>query len=213
MAKPRSFVLTGAKGATPCRARMSLTSARKQETREAILAAATELSAEGIVPGVPEAAQRAGVSRATAYRHFPSREFLIVEMALPVSELRAALASVGRDDPVRRIAAVVRTVAEWCFEHELVLREMLRVALSGDKRNYQRPNTRMELIARHLEPLRSQITAADYHRLSLALALLIGIEPLAVTQDIAGLSREEALDTLEWTAAQLVRASLITSSP
>lgn len=187
-----------------------MTAASKLKTRQAILKAATEIAALGRAPTVAEAAGRAGVSRATAYRHFPSREFLIVELALPVQELRTALAQAGRLNPERRIAAMVRTIATWVYDHQLALREMLRASLvSGDAgRGYRRPTTRLELIAHELEPMRALLSPGEYRRLSMALALLIGIEPVVVLQDLAGLSREETIETLVWAATRLMESSL-----
>ena len=47
-----------------------------------------------------------------------------------------------------------------------------------------------------------------YAKLSNALTLLMGIDPVVVMRDIAGVSREEALDTLEWCGRTLVEAAL-----
>lgn len=205
VALPPAFV-----AAAPVVASRSLTASSKLKTRQAILRAATEIAALGRAPTVAEAAERAGVSRATAYRHFPSREFLIVELALPVQELRTALAQAGRLNPERRIGAMVRTIAAWVYDHQLALREMLRASLAQDGagHGYQRPTTRMELIAHELEPMRALLSPGEYRRLSMALAVLIGIEPVVVLQDMAGLSREETVETLVWAATRLTESSL-----
>ena len=49
-------------------------------------------------------------------------------------------------------------------------------------------------------------------RLSKALTLLMGIDPIVALTDIAGASRKEALDTLEWTARTLVEGALRSGS-
>ena len=167
------------------------------------------MAAEGLPPSVADVAERAGISRATAYRYFPSREFLVVEMALPIDQLRAALSQAGHDDPARRIAAMIRTVAEWSYDHQLVLREMLRVSLVQGAANpeYHRPNTRLELIARELKPIQAQLTPAAFKKLSTALTLLLGIECIVVLQDMARVSRGEAIDTLVWMASNLVNSA------
>lgn len=184
--------------------------AQRFKTRQAILRAASEMTAAGLIPGVAEAAERAGVSRATAYRHFPSREFLVVEMALPIQQLREALLQAGQSDPARRIGAMVRTIAVWSFDHQLVLREMLRVSLAPEqeRQGYVRPNTRLELIAHQLKPMRSLMSRGDYRRLSTALTLIMGIEPVIVLQDMAQASRTEAIDTLVWIATRLMQSTL-----
>src|ERR687883_1696561 len=55
---------------------------QKRRTREAILAAAVELVEQGQSPTVAEVADAALVSRATAYRYFPTQEYLLFEAAL-----------------------------------------------------------------------------------------------------------------------------------
>lgn len=44
-------------------------------------------------------------------------------------------------------------------------------------------------------------------RLALAIRTTIGIEALVWLTDVAGLSREEALKTMRWSAAALVRGA------
>ena len=55
---------------------------QKRRTRAAILAAAVKLLNEGKRPAVAEVADAALVSRATAYRYFPTQEYLLFEAAL-----------------------------------------------------------------------------------------------------------------------------------
>src|SRR3712207_4205427 len=55
---------------------------QKRRTRTAILTAAVALVQQGKQPSVAEAADAAQVSRATAYRYFPSQERLLLEAAL-----------------------------------------------------------------------------------------------------------------------------------
>src|SRR5919112_2995632 len=55
---------------------------QKRRTRAAILTAAVELLEQGQSPAVAEVADAALVSRATAYRYFPTQEYLLFEAAL-----------------------------------------------------------------------------------------------------------------------------------
>ena len=55
---------------------------QKRRTRAAILTAAVELLEQGQSPTVAEVADAALVSRATAYRYFPTQEYLLFEAAL-----------------------------------------------------------------------------------------------------------------------------------
>ena len=51
---------------------------QKRRTRDALIAAARQLVADGETPTVEGAAQAAAVSRATAYRYFPTQRALLV---------------------------------------------------------------------------------------------------------------------------------------
>src|SRR5690349_1506263 len=53
-------------------------SSTRRRTQAALVAAARELLARGVVPTVEEAAQAADVSRTTAYRYFPNQTALLV---------------------------------------------------------------------------------------------------------------------------------------
>ena len=61
---------------------------QKARTRAAILDAAIEILREGREPTVPEAAERARVSPATAYRYFTSAEDLQDEASAELLSLR-----------------------------------------------------------------------------------------------------------------------------
>jgi AcrR family transcriptional regulator len=81
------------------------------DLRVALIEAGTALVAEGGLPAlsVAEAARRTGVSPAAPYRHFPSRQDLLVAVALQAAnELDAAMeaaAAAAGDDPVEAVAA------------------------------------------------------------------------------------------------------------
>jgi AcrR family transcriptional regulator len=86
---------------------------QKRRTRAAIVAAAAELVRQGKSPTVAEVADAALVSRATAYRYFPSQEYLLAEAALQsihgdIDETLSPIESV--DDPTLRLDAVVRAL-------------------------------------------------------------------------------------------------------
>lgn len=92
------------------------------EARERLLRTASELFyAEGIhVVGVDRIVAAAGVTRATFYRHFPSKEHL-VEAYLGVEDanLRAALdgAQGATDDPVELVGLIIQGIAEDVARH------------------------------------------------------------------------------------------------
>src|SRR6201996_6993470 len=90
---------------------------QKLRTRNAIIAAATELSRTGREVTMPEVARAALVSEATAYRYFPDLASLLQEAIagqLPGPE-KALGAVRGSTDPVTRVAAVT----EFLLRHVL----------------------------------------------------------------------------------------------
>src|SRR3954468_13563930 len=91
---------------------------QKNRTRKALVDAAESLLRAGGQPTVTEAAEAAGISRATAYRYFPTQDMLLAEVALftaggPLST------KIPEGTPVpEAVAALVRSVAEWSYKNE-----------------------------------------------------------------------------------------------
>jgi AcrR family transcriptional regulator len=178
-----------------------------------VIDAAAELVRRGESPTVAEAAEAAEVSRATAYRYFPSQEMLLAEVALFAVGGPLVHASIDPDlPPAEAVARLVRRVADWTYDNEQPLRTLLRLSLDPAT-GVSRPGHRTGWIADALAPVRDEIDAATYDKLAASLTLLIGIDPVVVMNDIAGVSRKRALDTLEWTARTLVERALGDASP
>ena len=180
---------------------------QKNRTRKALVAAAGELMRAGRQPTVSEAAESAGISRATAYRYFPAQDMLLAEVALfEVGGPLVLTDSESRSTP-DALALLVRRIGNWTYDNESPLRTLLRLSLDPET-GVQRPGHRLEWIADALSPVRDRIDPATYTRLANALTLLMGIDPVVVMTDIAGVSRQEGLDTLEWCARTLVEGAL-----
>jgi AcrR family transcriptional regulator len=180
---------------------------QKNRTRKALVAAAEALLHEGRTPTVTSVAEAAGISRATAYRYFPTQEMLLAEVALFASG-GPLFSAVAEDEPVpEAIGRLVRRVGLWAYANEQPLRTLFRLSLDPAT-GVRRPGHRKEWIAEVLAPARNNIAPETYHKLSKALTLMLGIDPLVVMKDIAGASREQALDALEWSARMLAEAAL-----
>jgi AcrR family transcriptional regulator len=183
---------------------------QKRRTRESLMAAAVSLLREGRTPTVAEAADRAGMSRATAYRYFPTQDTLLAPAQVhagesPVSDEQ--LLDTGKvTDPAARACLIARRLGEYSFDNEQLLRTVLRLSLDP-KLDYRRPGHRRRWIAGLLAPLRGTTDQRTLRRLAGALNLLLGVEAVVALTDIAELDREEALDVLAWTAETLVRAA------
>ena len=180
---------------------------QKNRTRKALVAAAAELMRAGGHPTVSDAAQAADISRATAYRYFPTQEMLLAEVALFASG-GPLFPPNDQNLPVpEAVGQLVRRVAMWTYANEQPLRTLLSLSLAP-KTGVRRPGHRVEWIADALAPAQDNMDPETYSKLSQALTLLLGIDPVIVMKDIAGVSRKQALDTLEWTARTLVEAAL-----
>jgi AcrR family transcriptional regulator len=180
---------------------------QKNRTRRALFEAAAELVRSGKQPTIAEVAEAAEVSRATAYRYFPTQEVLAAEVALfagggPLFPEE----SVELPAP-EAVGQLVRRVAQWAYENEQSLRLLLRLSLDPST-GVRRPAHRIVWIESALEPVREQIGSKTYEQLAASLTLLLGIDPVVVMTDIARVSRKQALDALEWSARAMVEAAL-----
>jgi AcrR family transcriptional regulator len=89
---------------------------QKRRTRDALLAAVRELLAEGTSPTVERAADRAGISRTTAYRYFTNQRELVVA-CYPETEATTLLERNASSDPRQRLAQVTERIGRFLLEH------------------------------------------------------------------------------------------------
>lgn len=191
---------------------------QKQRTRAAIVAAAAELLRQGKSPTVPEVADAALVSRATAYRYFPSQEYLLSEAALQSirEETDQVLeASESADGPSMRLDGVVQALQERTLRQEAGFRALLRLSLEqafdgsdGEGSAPRRGGRRIDWIERALAPVWDNLDEHAKEHLVGALSLCMGIEPLVVLRDICGFTPEQALETCRWAAQAILRVGL-----
>jgi AcrR family transcriptional regulator len=181
---------------------------QKNRTRKVLLDAAVELVRQGREPTVAEVAVVGEVSRATAYRYFPTQESLLANMRMFAPEGPVAMfekATLETTDPVERVGVLARQVAEWAFQNEPALRTMLRLSLDPET-GVRRPGHRIRWIAEALQPLEGKVDAIALERLSSALTMVLGIDPVIPLTDFAKLSPEQGIEVIEWAARTLVRS-------
>jgi len=183
---------------------------QKARTRAALLGAARELLAEGRTPNVEEAAEAAGVSRATAYRYFPNQRALLVATH-PEIEATALLGENATTDPKERLDRTIAELIRFTIDTEPELRTMLRLSLEpGPKEELLlRQGRAIGWIEEALAPLRGRLPRSTLRRLVLAIRSACGIEALVWLTDVAGLSRQHAAELMRWSALALLRAALI----
>ena len=188
----------------------------RMRTRRLLLDTAMALMQAGRIPSVTDVAEAAEVSRATAYRYFPTQAALVqacVGEALgPILAWRPASA-----DAEQRVEDLVAFAYPRIDEYEATLRAALlqamdqwsrrRAGLLGDEAPIVRGNRR-ELLASAVAPLKGRVGAAELDRLRQALSLLFGTEAFVVLKDIWGLDGERARAVALWSAHALVRATV-----
>lgn len=205
----------GAEDATSASPSVPLTGPRAR-TGRLMLETAIRLMQEGGTPSVSEVAEAAGVSRATAYRYFPSQAALVgavVDEALgPILTWTST-----SQEPARRIAELIATGLPRIEAFEATFKAALKLSLDqwargragtlGEEPEFKRGH-RTDLLRDALAPLEGRLPQAQLERLAQALSLVFGVEVLTVLKDIWGLGSQEAQSVAQWAASALVGAAL-----
>jgi AcrR family transcriptional regulator len=184
---------------------------QKTRTREALVGAARQLLAAGVTPTIEQAAAAASIGRATAYRYFPNQRALLTA-TFPALAEASLLGDAPPADPGARLEIVVDAIARQVLEHEPELRNMLRLSLEPDpaKRGDLpfRTGRRITWVAEALAPLHGRLPDHELQRLVHAIGAAVGVDSLVWLTDIAGLSREQAVENMRWSARALLQAAL-----
>ncbi|HMN81388.1 MAG TPA: TetR/AcrR family transcriptional regulator [Burkholderiaceae bacterium] len=185
-------------------------------TRRRLLDSANELiRRDGRVPSVSEVAEAAAVSRATAYRYFPTRSRLIaavVDSSLgPVRSWEPS-----SDDAQDRVDELLNSTFGRFKEFEIPMRAALQLALEHaaldragllNEEPYRR-GYRVRILQTALAPLKPRLPRRTYDRLWRALSLVYGIEPYVVFKDMWGASDADVEDIARWMAGALMREAM-----
>ncbi len=188
----------------------------RARTARLMLDTAVQLMQGGVVPSVSDVAEAAQVSRATAYRYFPSQAALVhavVDEALgPILDWRSDAAQAGE-----RVRDLFEGAMPRIDAFEATFRAALQLSLQqwakrqagtlGSEPAFTRGH-RIELIRKASQPLPDAVGDAERQRLAKALSLMFGIESLIVLKDIWGDGAEEARGVVLWAAQALVDATL-----
>lgn len=182
---------------------------QKRRTRQALIDAALAFRDEGRNPTFAEVAERALVSRATAYRYFSSVEALISETATERGLLPLERIWRSGDDPADGIARAAREMMKLLLDDEVGLhmmeRSFMAVWLENDpSARPPRPGRRMKYIEPIVESLKSELAPSARRRLAHALSMVMGSEAALAIRDIGGASVDEAITAAAWAAQTLV---------
>ena len=192
----------------------------RARTRRLMLETAVTLMQAGHTPSVSDVAEAAEVSRATAYRYFPSQAALVhavVDAGLgPILEWQS-----DSDDAETRVRDLLALSMPRIAEFEATFRAALKLSLDqwarrragtlGDEPPFARGH-RVDVLQAAIAPLRKTLGEQKFKRLAQALSLSYGLEVLLVLQDMWGLEFDEAQEVAQWTASALVRTALADAS-
>ncbi|MGI8762063.1 MAG: hypothetical protein ACR2LF_12370 [Jatrophihabitantaceae bacterium] len=158
---------------------------------------------------MPDAADRALVSVATAYRYFTSADVLWAEASTTAYEQTVAEAHQRIDaagtDPQARLEALIRSTGFQMLDDQVPYRRIARSALDLWFRQQSLPDEepvpvrrgrRNEQIRKVVAPLADVLTEAEVDQLCHALGLLIGVEPMISLVDAVGLDIPDAKQTM-----------------
>lgn len=188
----------------------------RERTRRLMLDTATRMMQGGQTPSVTGVAEAAGVSRATAYRAFPSQAALVG--AVVDEGLGPILSwSSTSSDAEARVVDLLETSMPRILEFEATFKAALKLTLEqwaarqagthSDEPPFRRGH-RVDLLQQAISPLRSTLPRAQFTRLAKALSLVYGLEVLIILKDLWGLKAAEAQSVATWAGRALVRAAI-----
>lgn len=186
----------------------------KAATFKLLLDTAMSIVRDGHIPGVAEVAVRSRVSRATAYRYFPSRSALVTAMIDaslgPVREFES-----DKPDAQQRVHELFTRMFPRFVEFEPQMRAAAQLALEHwaleragllEEEPFRRGH-RVNILAHTLAPLKGELPPALHRRLHHALSVIFGIEARVVLKDMWALPDAEVLRVAQWMADALIDAS------
>jgi AcrR family transcriptional regulator len=160
---------------------------------------------------MPEAAERALVSNATAYRYFASADELWLEASMaaadfePMMDQADTMMEHAGADPQARLEAAIRSISWRMLDDQVPFRlvaksalerwfaqaeadPVARVPVRGGRRNRASREV--------LEPLGGRLHERDLERVAAALGLILGTDSMIALTDGVGLSADEAKSVL-----------------
>jgi AcrR family transcriptional regulator len=169
---------------------------------------------------MPEAADRALVSVATAYRYFSSAEDLWWEASNHAFGEQTTLVRAQQrveaagSDPQARLEALIRSVGFQMLDDQVPYRRIAKSALeqwfrqaaaSPGERVPIRQGRRNQQIRNVIAPLEARLPKKDLDRIAHALGLVIGSEAMISLTDAVGLdvpaAKKTLLDAARWLLA------------
>ncbi|MEI9534012.1 TetR/AcrR family transcriptional regulator [Moellerella wisconsensis] len=192
----------------------------RKRTYYLLIGTAMAMFEQGVMPSISELATEAGVSRATAYRYFPTQSDLITatvnESLGPILTWRPK-----SDKTEERISELINYSYPRMFEHEGALRAALQVSLQQwaetrsqhnnedpKAKRFQRGN-RKKILSMVAEPMESEFSSDIIDKTIKAFSVIYGSEILLVLKDIWKMDNAQVMAMIQWMAKAILNQSII----
>ena len=192
---------------------------QKFRTRRALLDAARQLVNEGRRPTLAGVAEKALVSRATAYRYFPNLDALLLEVLLDqkVASPEQILENADNEAAAERAARVHDFLHTLVAENEQQFRLFLKASMeqwldfNNDSDTPLRGARRIPMLTLALAPERDKLDDETFEKLLYALSAMVSVEPFIALTDVCQIEPERGREIMRWAIMLLVDAVLKTA--
>ncbi|EPL6454385.1 MULTISPECIES: TetR/AcrR family transcriptional regulator [Providencia] len=189
----------------------------RKRTYVLLVTTALELFEKGAMPSVSELALEAGVSRATAYRYFPTQSDLITatvnESLGPILTWRPQ-----SEKTEERIDELLTFAFPRMFEHEGALRAALQASLQQwaqgrsapqevKSKQFERGN-RKDILAMVTTPMKSEYPQEIVDKVIKAFSVIYGSEIFLVLKDIWKMDNQQVIELAQWMAKAIMNQAI-----
>lgn len=191
----------------------------KKRNYEYLIKIALEEFEQGKLLSITELAEKANISRTTAYRYFSSQNDLISVVVETLLEPIFNWQSTSNDAELN-ICDFLAFALPKMLQHEGVLRTALQISLQQwaqektsqeqQKDRYIRGN-RKEILCRILLPLERHLPSELYSNVIYALSIIYGSEVFMVLKDIWNLNNEKIVSVCQWIAKAIINQAKLES--
>jgi len=189
---------------------------QKLRTRKALLDAADQLVGVGLNPTLAEVAEKALVSRATAYRYFPNLDALLLEVSLDrkVAAPEEILKNADNKDGAERVALVHDFLHNLVAENEQQFRLFLKASMEQWLQSDSITDTplrgarRIPMLSLALKPYEEHLDKETHENLLYALSAMVSVEPFIALTDVCRIKPDRGREIMRWAVKLLVNAAL-----
>ncbi len=189
----------------------------KKRTYEHLIQIAIEALEQGNDISITELSNKCGISRATAYRYFPTKSDLVsavVEQSLgPIFFWKS-----NKEKVEERVNDFLAFAFPQMLKHEGALRAALRLSLqqwaterskiSEQSEKLVRGN-RKEILYNLLLPLKGELSQELYDKVIYSISIIYGSEILMVLKDIWNFDNEQVITLSQWIAKAIINQAKI----